>query len=89
MTLGVECTYRLWLSMQTMTKDYEPSDYEMVTAALAMAKAEEFTMDQIWTTIKEAKNGKEFDAGVSALVDLKDSLKDPTNIVGKYYDREE
>lgn len=54
--------------------DYDPSDFEYVISALANLKMSypETTIDEIYQTVLISKNGKQFDAGISSVIKLKD-----------------
>lgn len=55
-------------------EDYEPSDFEYVMSALSNVKhsVDNIKLDDLYYVIRTAKNGKQFDAGVSAYIKLKE-----------------
>lgn len=55
--------------------DFQLTDFDWVTAALAYALVEEITLEDIEVTVHLAKTGEEFDAGVTALIMLRDLVK--------------
>lgn len=71
-------------SVEVDSDDNEPSNFEYAVAALAMAKEEGLTLNNIYATIEICGgvgdeedidlnlDGKDFDAGISAMVDLQD-----------------
>lgn len=60
------------MKCNTIVEDYEPSDYEYVVSALAYANVEGFEIDDLLFAAEEASNGKEFDAAVVLMIDLKE-----------------
>lgn len=58
--------------------DEEPkivmTDFDWVTTSLAYALVSGLTLEDLVVVIQEAKNGEEFEAGVVALVDLRDMV---------------
>lgn len=52
--------------------DFELNDFEWVVSSLAYAYAEGLTIGDIYPTIEMASNGEEFDAGVVAMIRLKE-----------------
>ena len=51
--------------------EYDLTQMEYVIAALAYAQAEQLTLNQVMSVAQDCDTAEEFDAGVSALVDLK------------------
>lgn len=60
------------LKGDTIVEDYEPSDYEYVVSALAYANVEGFGIEDLLFAAEEASNGKEFDAAVVSMIELKE-----------------
>lgn len=52
--------------------NFDLTDFEWVVSALAFAKAEGLTLEDIYPTIELSSDGPEFDAGVTALIRLKE-----------------
>lgn len=56
----------------TLKNNYEPSDYEYTVSALAYANVEGFDLEDVMFAAEKASNGKEFDAAIVSLIELKE-----------------
>lgn len=53
-------------------EEFNLSDFDYVLSALAYANYEGLTLEEFTTTIELAENGEQFDAGIVALIRLKE-----------------
>ena len=68
------------LDMSDKEPELTLTDFDWVTASLAYALVSGLTLEDLEVVIRDAKTGEEFDAGVVALIDLRDMLSGDSDV---------